>query len=158
MSSESYGSLLSSVLLNKLPQELRLIVSRKVGSDDWELGKLMELLEEEVQARERAAASYMTSPKKPAKGPLTAAALLTRGPNAGLTSCYCHQSHSSHSCRVVESTEKRRCIPREAGRYMYFVCLWKGHIGRQCQSNVRCTHYHGQHHCSICQKEPYRAR
>ena len=28
--SESYGSLLSSVLMNKLPQELRLIVSKKL--------------------------------------------------------------------------------------------------------------------------------
>ena len=29
VSSESYGNLLSSVLMNKIPQELRLIVSRE---------------------------------------------------------------------------------------------------------------------------------
>jgi len=37
VTSESYGSLLMSVLLSKLPQELRLLLSRKVGegSGQW---------------------------------------------------------------------------------------------------------------------------
>ena len=35
--SGSYGCLLTSVLVNKLPQELQLIVSRKIGSGDWPL-------------------------------------------------------------------------------------------------------------------------
>ena len=30
MSSESYGSLLASVVMNKIPQDLRLIVSREI--------------------------------------------------------------------------------------------------------------------------------
>ena len=34
---DSYGSLLSPVLLNKLPPELRLIVSRKVSDSHWML-------------------------------------------------------------------------------------------------------------------------
>ena len=37
---ESYGTLLSSVLLNKLPQELRLIVSRKTADNEWDLDRL----------------------------------------------------------------------------------------------------------------------
>lgn len=34
VASESYGSLLSSVLISKLPQELRVVVSREVTSGD----------------------------------------------------------------------------------------------------------------------------
>ena len=46
---ESYGSLLSSVLMTKLPSELRLIVSRKFGdSDSWQFDELLKLIEEEV--------------------------------------------------------------------------------------------------------------
>ena len=41
VASESYGSLLSSVLLNKLPRELRLIISRKTTDDTWNLDHLM---------------------------------------------------------------------------------------------------------------------
>ncbi len=32
---ESYGGLLTSVLVNKLPSEIRLIVSRETGSGTW---------------------------------------------------------------------------------------------------------------------------
>ena len=49
VSSDSYGSLLYSVLLSKLPQDLRLVISREVSDDDWELGGLMTLLEKEIR-------------------------------------------------------------------------------------------------------------
>ena len=105
VSADSYGSLLSSVLLNKLPQELRLFLSRKVGDDDWKLDKLMKVLEEEVQARERATGSQAT-PRKPVAGPPTAAALLTGGLETQ-TCCYCQQSHSARSCGNVRSPDDR---------------------------------------------------
>lgn len=54
VASESYGSLLSSVLISKLPQELRVVVSREVTSGDWDLDRLMEIVEE-INAKERAA-------------------------------------------------------------------------------------------------------
>ena len=53
--STSYGSLLTSVLLQKLPHELRLIVSREVKEGDWNLDELLKQLEQEIGARERAA-------------------------------------------------------------------------------------------------------
>jgi len=40
---ESYGTMLSSVLLSKLPPELRLIVSRKVPADNLDMGTLLEM-------------------------------------------------------------------------------------------------------------------
>ena len=41
ISSDSYGSLLSLVLLAKLPPDLRLIVSREVADSDLDLDKLL---------------------------------------------------------------------------------------------------------------------
>ena len=53
---ESYSSLLSSVLMNKLPSELRLTASRKFGdTDSWDFSALLKVIEE-VQARERSSA------------------------------------------------------------------------------------------------------
>ena len=40
--------------MNKLPQDLLLIVSREVKGDDWDLNELMKIIEGEVEARERA--------------------------------------------------------------------------------------------------------
>jgi len=55
VTAESYGSLLSPVIISKLPQEFRLIVSRSVVEDHWQLGeKLMMLIDTEIKARERA--------------------------------------------------------------------------------------------------------
>ena len=41
IAANSYGSLLSPVILKKLPQELRLIVSREVREGRWNLDELM---------------------------------------------------------------------------------------------------------------------
>ena len=100
--------LLSSVLLNKLLQELRLVLSRTVGEDEWKLDRLMKLLEEEVKARERASASAQATARRTTKGPVTAAALLTGGSEATHTQtcCYCQQSHSATRCKVVKTEDE----------------------------------------------------
>ena len=50
---ETYGSMLASVLLGKLPNELRLIVSRKTSDAELTLSSLQGVMEEELAARER---------------------------------------------------------------------------------------------------------
>ena len=47
--SESYGGLLTSVLLNKLPHDLQLLVSHKIGEIEWRLDEIMRAVEEEIQ-------------------------------------------------------------------------------------------------------------
>ena len=53
VSSSSYGSLLSSVVVSKLPQDLRLIITREVR-DEWDLDHILDVLRSELEARERA--------------------------------------------------------------------------------------------------------
>lgn len=54
--SNSYGALLASTLMSKLPQDLQLLVSRKIGESEWGLDEVMGVLGEEIQARERTTA------------------------------------------------------------------------------------------------------
>ena len=63
VSVESYGGLLSSVLLNKLPSEIRLIVNRSLLGDSWDLDRILELFEAELTVRKRVVA---TQPKRSA--------------------------------------------------------------------------------------------
>lgn len=86
----SYGGLLASVLINKLPQELQLFVSRKVGENEWSLDEMMKVIGEEVQARERTTTVTPVALKKPNKELPTAAALLAGG-NSGVSCSYCQQ-------------------------------------------------------------------
>ena len=50
----SYGTLLSPVLLTKLPPELRLIMSRKVFDSNLDMDALLSTFEEELPAGEGA--------------------------------------------------------------------------------------------------------
>ena len=147
----SGGSLLSSVVLSKIPQEIRLIISREIGDGDRKLDHLMKILLSELRARERATVSDIPSVKgreRIGRPHSTAAALLTGGKGTTPTCYYCQQVHLSHTCKNVVTVEERKRIIRETGRC--FVCLRKGHIFCQCTSKSRCPHCYGRHHGSIC--------
>ena len=66
VAAETYGSLLATVLMNKLPNDLRLIIGRKIGEADWQLDTMTEQLQE-IEACERAcpqSASVQSNQKK----------------------------------------------------------------------------------------------
>ena len=148
VSSSSYGCLLSSIMMSKLPQDLRLVVSRKIKDDKWNLEEIMEVIEHEIDARERADVSAgitlpsSGAPKKASKELHTGAALLSSELS---TACvYCGQSHSS--------VDTRRQILMKAGRC--FLCLKKFHKSRDCRSGAKCSTCQGRHHSSVCNKIP----
>ena len=60
VASDSYGTLLSSVLINKLPSDLRLTLGRKIGEDEWTLDTILKEIVQEIGARQRA--SLASSP------------------------------------------------------------------------------------------------
>ena len=65
--SESYGGLLASVLLNKLSQELQLLVSRKIGESEWKLDDIIRVVGEETQVRERTVATTTPAIRRQSK-------------------------------------------------------------------------------------------
>ena len=135
VAAETYGSLLASVLMNKLPGDLRLIIGRKIGEADWQLDTIMTELQQEIEARERAnplAASNQSNPKRGGgKPPPTAATLLL---SEMLHCCYCNHSHTPEACDQVRNPEECKRTLMNSGRC--FVCLRKGHLGRQCCSKL----------------------
>ena len=48
----SYGSLLVPIIMNRLPHQLKLIVSRNLISDLWDLTELLKIIKLEITARE----------------------------------------------------------------------------------------------------------
>ena len=84
--SDSYGSLLSSVLMNKLPPELHLIVSREVKDRQWELDELKRIIEGEIEARERASGTNAKFNKMLVRAPPPTTAALMAGGGASIVS------------------------------------------------------------------------
>ena len=149
--SSSYGGLLSSVLMNKLPPDVRLIVSRTIPEADWNLDVILNVVDKEINARERAVSVISVSGQQKKShardGQPTAASLFTKG---SMVSCvYCDQSHPPASCTAVSDIETRKQRLKKAGRC--FICLKRFHLGRNCHSTSRCSKCNGRHHVSICQ-------
>ena len=112
---DSYGGLFSSVFVNKLPQELRLIIRRHIREDEWTFDAIMKVTEGEITASERALGILCNGLKKMTKDPLTATSLLTSGSGAPKCS-YCYQTHTSSSCRTVTAASERKQRLRRTGR------------------------------------------
>ena len=84
--------------MNKLPSELKLIVSRKFRkSDAWDFAELLKLIEEEVQAQERTSARAAYGSRQPKELP-TGAALHHHHIAASL-------NNSTH-CRIVKQSQE----------------------------------------------------
>ena len=60
LEAQQYGSLLVPVLLSKVPQELRLIISREFDTGNWSLDELLKVFKTEVEAQERCNSMAMT--------------------------------------------------------------------------------------------------
>ena len=141
---DSYGNLLSSLFMNRLPQELRLIVSREVGEAEWLIDDILNIVERELSARER---EFMPSHGQLYGVGLPTATVLVAGDSQPKCS-YCRQGHSSSSCTVVTDVTQRKNILKKAGRC--FACLKRHHLSPDCRSPNRCAHCNGWHHTSIC--------
>ena len=146
--SATYGSLLCPVLMNKIPQDLQLIISREVSEADWTIDKILELIEKELTARERIGArhgqpQHRNGERKPPSTPS-----LIAGQPSTSTCCYCNNSHLPEKCDTVTQIESRKQALRRSGQC--FMCLRRGHLARDCRSSSRCQICKGRHHSSIC--------
>ena len=158
--SQQYGCLLVPVILNHLPNELKLLVSRKfdTSKDIWELDELLKILKEEIEARERS--GYVSAGKKQSsnrgefhKEKGTASTLFTRnegkGSHAKLSCVYCKGKHSSGACKTLCDVDTRKLYLKNSSRC--FNCLSDGHVAWKCRSKDRCKKCNRKHHSSICE-------
>ena len=51
--SQNYGSLLAPIILERLPHQFKLIISRNLKDEIWDLDKILELINEELRAKRK---------------------------------------------------------------------------------------------------------
>ena len=106
-----YRTVLVNLLLQKLPEKIQLIMSRKLselhGDKDWELPKLLEVFKVEIESREKCSARK-TAPKRSDMGGHGTAAAVTTA-NTGKTNCkICKGNRNTVECHVVTDVFKER--------------------------------------------------
>ena len=84
---DSYGGLLTSVLVNKLPPEIRLIISRAMNGESWDLDQVLKIFEQEVDARERTSLPSSTGTPRGTQSRTPTAAILTSRHNLPSADC-----------------------------------------------------------------------
>ena len=148
---ERYGTILSPIIMSKLPNDLRLIISRKLPQE-WELEGLLKHFGEELYLREKCAFAAIqgnAAVKSPSsnegkfkrtsfEGITSSTATLFAGSNEKgyiLNCLFCNKRHFSASCTTVTDPFERKKILRQRRRC--FVCLKSGHESRQCASQTK---------------------
>ena len=170
----SYGTVLSPIIMSKIPQDLRIILGRKLP-DSWELDELLGVFGEELNLREKCAFAPISGPsttntqeqkfrnfKTPATqgyhsttSTLVSNVYPTQDRERNVPNClFCSKKHFSASCATVTDPTTRKNILREKKRC--FVCLRSGHLSRNCHSAGKCFHCGGSHHAAICSSNSVR--
>ena len=149
--SESYGCLLVPVILSRLPEEMRLIISRQINPRGgvWELDHLLEVFKSELEARERAglmAAGSIKQVRRSAPVKASAAAMLSATDEFCV---FCKGKHAPIACKILTEPSARKAHLRKLGRC--FVCLKPGHVSKYCRSKSFSCTCGGTHHKSLCE-------
>ena len=155
ISSEKYGSLLTPVILSRIPSEIALQVARKTSEDIWSIEDIMNIIRREIVAREVSSKVSVKDSKKyekPAKNlPIgTTKTFVTKFDKSKQSiECYfCSKDHYLSSCKEVTDPNERKAIINAAKRC--YNCLRIGHNAKDCRQTRRCYHCNGKHNTELC--------
>ena len=147
--SKNYGALLSPIIMERLPNELRLIISRNLKGEGWDLTRLLEILREELKARETCI--LPPSENSEVDIPYTQSALFTKSkPTPQIKCLFCRGPHYSDKCDIVTDLQTRKDHVKKLKRC--FICLKPDHTMRNCTSTRGCYYCKGKHNSAICDK------
>ena len=127
--------------MSKFPNEIHLRVARETNKDGWEIDELLQIIQQEVEARETSEGTHVNPnrvPSHPPRAPVnhnpTTSSFVT---NSGTVRCiYCNGEHYSASCMKVVNVNDQKDILRKYGRC--FNCLKSHHKSRDCDSRRTC--------------------
>ena len=151
---ENYGSLLTPIIMDRLPHEFKLNVSRNLKDELWDLTKFLTLIHDEIKARENCSSvngkndhSNFNSEKLP----FTGASLFTKNqssPQHQQSCVFCRKPHWSDKCTVLTDCESRKNFLKRGGRC--FLCLKPNHKSKDCDKKKTCFYCKGFHNSAIC--------
>ena len=159
-----YGTFLTPILLSRLPENLRVLLSRKLEKDTWDLNEVITVFKEELILREKCACiqTAMTKTIDGKSGKKSNFKPPYQKHNLGTVStlysskhgqpkifcCFCKRGHQSKNCTAVTDAGARKRILRQKGKC--YCCLRSGHVAASCTSSIKCSQCQGRDHVSVC--------
>ena len=151
--SERYGPLLIPIIIEKLPDEIKLEISRQLGRNNWKIEDFMNVVKNEITARESCdfVRNQKKVPERSEKEAHCSTEALFAG-NKNLVCAFCNQNQYSDKCTIITDVDRRKEMVRR--NRLCFKCLATGHPIRKCRSKFnyyRCKSTN--HHTAICDKK-----
>ena len=148
----TYSSIVVPALLERLPENVRLAMTRGEDFKNWTMEQLLERFLVELELREEAAVVLPNDGRQAGHGKrdkreFTNSALFA-GWGKGVCA-FCRGNHNHEACQKVKDTNERKNIVRKYSRC--FNCLDKGHLARNCMTKVVCHKCKGKHHTALCE-------
>jgi len=144
----NYSEIVVPMLLEKIPDAIRLTITRGKDYLEWTLGDMLKELQIEVELREdHCLTPRRVGPSDGRKGPQTTSALFTkRGDDRRCA--FCLGNHPPEDCKKVTNIDERKKLLFKFGRC--FKCIDKGHRARDCTVTVKCKVCKGFHNTCLC--------
>ena len=153
ITSEHYGSLLIPIIMSRIPGEISLQIARQVSKDVWSIREVMEVIKQEVDAREMNeninVRDKRTSPVQTSKPTVqgTVSSFHVKGQNH-IQCVFCDGQHYTAECNTVTDLKVRKERLYKSGRC--FICLSTRHLAKHCDRKRSCRNCGRSHHQSIC--------
>ena len=155
---EMYGALLSPVVMDKLPPEIRRNIAREHETDNIDLTTLRKSLMKEVRILEvghsadytenRSTVTFFTSAKSKSQVKHHQNRALNASNGDKTRPClFCDESHSATDCTKVTDANARIAIVKK--KRVCFNCLGS-HRVKECKSKNKCRKCNHKHHTSLC--------
>jgi hypothetical protein len=130
----TYSAIVVPAILDRLPESVRLTITRGTDFHEWNMEELLTPLKEEVELREEHHEPERKSGREQERvqswriNPTSAHAFFAKFSHGAEACAFCLGDHRHEECKRVENAEKRKEILRKYSRC--FNCLKKGHLAR----------------------------
>ena len=161
--SDTFGPMLIPIVIKKLPNEFRLLVSRNTPGEVWNINDILKEFEKELSAREKISKdlfshenSYSTTESlfvsqrhnsNREKREERKSGEQQRERNSPMC-VFCRRSHASKNCDIITKPEVRRSILQRERRC--FICMAANHMSSNCSKKWKCFKCGGRHNNAIC--------
>ena len=133
---EHCGPLLVPIILEKLPNTIKLQSSRKLEKENWNIEQFLSAINQEITARENFEYLKQNSfDSKEESKIFTTSSLHAQARLKKCVFCKCEDYHSNQ-CRIITDIDTRREILKKGN--ICFTCLKPGHIKKSCRNKIKC--------------------
>ena len=160
VSGDTYGVILTPLILSRLPQEIRMEWAREGEGRESDLAFLLDFLFREIKRRERSETFDKShemknqrlndQTKKPAP---SVATFYANSCNQNKTQCgFCRKTnHASEQCYSIKGLNGEELRGKVRDSRLCYICLGK-HFARDCYSKIKCKGCGGRHNSILCTK------